>query len=700
MVRRHVGLVFLLITFLGTSFAAERARWNDKPKEEPIPSSVWVLSGPQLDAVCKKIVTDADTSFSKLVARRDKRTFANSVRPFESILAEVDRKFGPVYLLADVAVDESVRKAGDTCRTLVSQYLVGIATRPDLYGVIKEVDKSPEKSSLTGEDARLLEKIVKDFERNGLQLPEAERKKYEALRKDEAALQQQMNTRVREDKSSVLIPADSLKGLPSEKYKFMTKEGEAYRVPANLPNADVFLSTVIDPEARRLFYVAYQNRGGDENMRIVRDLLRVRREAARLVGQGNPARFSLQDSMAKDPVRAVKFLEDLSAGLTEKLKADLSTFLELKQREEPATTDLAEWDRFYYPQKVLLTKYVVNPESLRAYFPLDRVKDGMFKIYETLYGVRYVERRDLSVWSDGVSAYEVREKADNKLVGYFYVDIGYREGKRQGAASYGIRAGRYLPDGKYQVPVDVIVAGYQPDPESGKILLRPGQRGEVETLFHEFGHAMHTLFGQTRYTYFAGTNVPRDFVEAPSTMSEHWVWDENMFINLSGHYKTGEKIPVEEARKLLATAKANTGILYARQLLYALFSLKAHMPNKYGVYRDPLELWAELSAGVYGIPMAPGTHPVGSFTHLAGYGPAYYSYLWDEAISDDLFTRFQKAGLLSETEGMRYRQMILEPGGSIDPDQLVADFMGRPLPSPDELPFSVNPFLAKLGLSN
>ena len=300
-------------------------------------------------------------------------------------------------------------------------------------------------------------------------------------------------------------------------------------------------------------------------------------------------------------------------------------------------------------------------------------------------GVRFLPRAQANAWDPDVRLFDIVDAANGRLVAHFYADLYPRPNKYGHAAAFTLRGGRRLPDGSYQRPVSAIVANFtKPGPDSPSLL----RHSEVLTLFHEFGHILHQTLTQSRYLRFAGTQVERDFVEAPSQILEHWCWSPTVLASFSRHYRSGDPLPADLVQRMVAARNVSSGLATLRQIYFARLDLAYHGP---GARKDTDGIARDLHP-ITALPFPEDTHFQAGFGHLFGYDAGYYGYLWSRVYGDDMFTRFQRAGLDDHDVGLAYRRLILEPGGSRDGDALVRDFLGRE-PTPDA-------FLHHLGLTD
>jgi thimet oligopeptidase len=347
------------------------------------------------------------------------------------------------------------------------------------------------------------------------------------------------------------------------------------------------------------------------------------------------------------------------------------------------------WDWRYFANELKKTKYNVDAEQLRVYFPYQHVLDGMFAIYQRIFGLKFERVEPPYKWIGDLQFYTVSDAKTGEPLGLFYLDMFPREGKYNHFAQFGITEGKLLPDGKYQRPVCALVCNFPP-PQPDKPSLM--SHDEVETIFHEFGHAMHTILTRAKYSRFSGTSVPQDFVEAPSQMLENWPWDKKVLDSFAADYRDpNKKIPQAVLNQLKAARLATEGTFYRRQLSFGLMDLTLHTQIHATNADDVLPLSNEILSEV-SLPVPPDTAFVAYFGHIIGYGAGYYGYAWADAIAADMATVFENSpdGYFDQKAGMRLRREIYQVGDSRDINVSIEKFLGRPR--------SNEPFLKKIGV--
>jgi len=673
---------------LGSLFTEEQAL---SAQEKPQPPSVhlnFFVTPEEIGRQCRFAMEKAEKRYRKLAKMQDaKRTFENTPAFFQDVESDLDDESKSLIFLKNVSTDKEVREASHECGTMLKQFMVEIYTREDLYAALKGYAAKGER--LEGEDKKLLEKILLEYRRNGLELEAEEREKIKALKKRLVELEAEFGKNLIEVKDYLAVTREELEGLPEDFIERLEplEEGK-FKVTLDYPDYRPFMRNAKSADARRRLQEKYHNRAADKNVKLLEEAIKLRREIAEILGYPTHAHYVLEDRMAKDPARAQEFLERLRSQLNEKAEEELQELSSLKKQEEGphADPEIRAWDFAYYHNLMKKTKYDVDEEKLKEYFPLELVTQGMLSIYQRVLGLVFREVKPPYTWHPDVQLFEVRDAHTEELIGYFYMDLFPREGKFKHAAAFDLVQGRRLEDGSYQKPVSAIVANLN-KPAAGKPSLL--KHGELRTFFHEFGHIMHEVLTKATYTRFSGTTVAWDFVEAPSQMMENWIWDAQILESLSGHYKDlTQKIPEALVQRMVEVRNVDSGLRYLAQVFYASVDMAYHTKPE---VKNSTELYGELQKRIALIEMTPGTHPQASFGHLmGGYDAGYYGYLWSEVYAQDMLTRFEKRGLLSDEVGQEYRRLILEPGSSVEEADQIRKFLGR---EPNE-----EAFLRSIGL--
>jgi thimet oligopeptidase len=632
-------------------------------------------------------ISTANAALDKVGALAPEQVnFDNTIRALDDIAYEAGLTGNRVGLLKETSTNAEVRDAATESTKVLSEWAVGLDYREDVYKAVRAfADKNP---SLEGEKAKLLKEVLRDYRRAGLELPKGERQEVEKMRKELSRLTTDFDTHITQAKKPVKYTRAELEGVP-DSFLEQIKTNDDFIVMANITFHYI---NVIDnakrEETRRKLVIAHDTLAIEENRPLLQQILELRDRIAKKLGYATWADFAIEPKMAKNARTATSFLENLKRGLNPKFQAELKQFQEMKARDTSNPDAKIEvWDWRYYNNQLKKEKYTVDSEALRVFFPYERVLNGMFSIYQRIFGIT-IERVEAPYkWIDDLQLYAVSDAKTKEPLGLFYLDMFPRDGKYNHFAQFGIIEGKRLRNGKYQRPTVALICNF-PTPQPGKPSLLSHQ--DVETLFHEFGHAMHSILTRADFARFSGTAVPRDFVEAPSQMLEYWIWDKSVLDSFAADYRDpSKKIPQEVLAQLKTAKLATEGTRYRRQISYALMDLALHTKVREGV--DAIKVANDALSDAF-LRVPEGTALVTYFGHVTGYDAAYYGYAWADAIAADMATVFENAaeGFFDTRAGARLRKEIYEPGDSRDVNISIEKFLGRPR--------SIEPFLRTIGI--
>lgn len=614
------------------------------------------------------------------------RTFENTIMGYERAFDNYGNALGMSGFLSYVSTDKKFRDAANDLQMQISQYMVDVATRRDVYKAIREyTDTNPRLDPV---QAKLVKEMLIGFKNSGMDLNDADLEKFKALNKEKAEYIIKFDKNIQEYKDPLAVTQEQLRGLGEDYIQKLSKTDDGkYLVTLDYPDYVPFMQNADDEQARKELEFKFNRRGGQENVELLEKTLTLRREIARLLGYKNHAELRLEDRMAKNPKTVMAFLKDLQKKLKPLGKKEDKEMIAYKNSKTGKNSrTLYSWESGYWSNKFRKENLELDSEKIKEYFPSQVVIDGMLDLFGGVFGITF-EPVDIPVWHPDVKAFKIKDKASGELVAYFYMDLYPREGKYKHAACFGLVEGEEKQDGTYQIPFVAIVANLnKPSGDTPSLL----KHSEVETLFHEFGHVLHNALTKAKYSAFSGTSVSWDFVEAPSQMLERWAWDPQVLKKISRHYQTGESLPDDLIKRMIAAKNFGAGGMYLRQDFFAQYDMTLHTAD---TTPDTTKLYFELTKKIRGLPLTKGTIPQASFGHImGGYDAGYYGYLWSEVIAEDFFGEFKKNGIFNPETGLKFRREILEKGGTLDEEKMVENFLGRPADN--------KPFLKSIGLEN
>ena len=616
--------------------------------------------------------------------------FANTIRALDDNGVLVGEAMNRLYLIKETSTNAVLREAATEAVKQLQDWGVSLDYREDVYRAVKAYADT--KPKLTGEEAKLLDETMRDYRRAGLALPKAPRDEVEALRKELSAVTTDFDSNINKAKKSLAFTKAELVGAPES---LLTAPGvktgdDEYSVQINVTWQYLAVIEHVKNEAvRKLVLTEQHSLAKSENAPLVEKLLVLRHQIATKLGYKNWADFQLEVKMAKNARTAIEFEQKLRDGLQPKMESELAEFRTLKVAETgDANAQINLWDWRYYAEQLKKTKFNVDSEQLRNYFPLEGALNGMFTIYQRIFGLKFERVEPPYKWVDDLQLWAVTDSRTAEPLGFFYLDLYPREGKYHHFAMFPIIDGKRLADGTYQRPVVSLVCNFTPPSGSTPSLL---DHDSVDTLFHEFGHAMHAILTRANFSRFSGTSVPRDFVEAPSQMLENWAWDKKVLDSFAADYRDpSKKIPPAILDQLKASKYATYACHYRRQLSFGLTDLVLHDQINDTNAAGALALANKTLSDTF-LPLPEGTAFLCYFGHFTGYDAGYYGYAWADAIAADMATVFENSpdGYFDVAIGKRMRDEIYSQGDSRDVNVSIEKFLGRPR--------SIEPFLKKIG---
>jgi len=643
-------------------------------------------AGPALE----QVLAENRRALENLLAAGVVRSWDSFAQPIEDMRERLVRMWSPVSHLHAVMDSETLRAAYNAGLPKVTNYFTELAQDERLYAGYKTIAASPEFSKLTQAQKKIIENTLRDFRLAGAELPPQEKARFKQLQQEIAALHSKFTENVLDATQAWdlrLSDEKDLAGLPETARAMARQDAQeknlgGWRFTLEGPSFIGFMTYADNRELRRQMYEAFSTRASDQgptagkwdNSDLIVQLLRRRREAARLLGFANYAEYALQTRMAKTVPEVMDFLNDLAARAR---SAALKDFDELKRfaREAHGVEQLEVWDVAYYSEKLQQAKYYFSQEDVRPYFPETRVVPGVFEVVGRLYGLKITEVKGVEVWHPDVRFYEIRDTA-GEARGRFYLDLYARANKR-GGAWMDECINRKRITGGVQVPVAYLVCNFSPPVEGRPALFT---HDEVITLFHEFGHGLHHMLTRVDYVGVAGINgVAWDAVELPSQFMENWCWEREALDLIAGHYQSGAKIPDDLYAKMIAAKNFQSGMQFVRQLEFSLFDMRLHSVYDPESGKSVQQVLDEVRSEVAVIIPPAFNRFQNGFSHIfaGGYAAGYYSYKWAEVLSADAFSKFEEHGVFDRATGVEFLQNILEQGGSREPMELFVQFRGR-----------------------
>jgi len=618
-------------------------------------------------------IEQQQTEINAIIANEEAPTFENVVAAYERSGAILDRAVGVLFNLSETDATESLQKIVEQVLPMISVHSDNIFMNPDFFAKVEVLYNDMDNLGLDQEQKMVLKKLYNAFVNNGIALGEAEQARMREINMELSSLSNTFGNRLLAENNAF---AEEF-GVAISEY------GEA-------------MASTADRALREKMFKAYASRGNNGNENDTKDLvmkmMALRIEKAKLLGYDNPAQMILSDKMAGTPEAVDTFLAGIIAPAIVKAEEEIIDMQAVMDQDIaagllPEGSKIEPWDWAYYTEKVRLAKYALDEEQTKPYFRMENVRQGVFDLTTRLYGLQYEKLEGIPTYHPDVEGFKVMD-ADGSLIGVILTDYFPRSTKRGGAWMNNFVNQEKL-DGKDIRPVIVNVGNFAKPVDGKPSLLTLDQ---VETLFHEYGHALHGLLSKCTYKSVSGTSVARDFVELPSQIMENWAFRPEVLATYARHYETGEVIPAELVEKLSAAGTFNQGFMTTELAAASILDLKWHMlseisplptagrnDNAGQVEKSFVEEFEAAACREMGlieeiIPRYRTTY----FAHIfsGGYSAGYYSYLWAEVLDKDAFELFMQKGVFDQETAMSFRRNILEKGGSDEPMDLYRRFRG------------------------
>jgi peptidyl-dipeptidase Dcp len=629
-------------------------------------------------------IQKGEAEVKAIAENQDEPTFENTVEALDRAGKMLGRTAGIFFNLVNAETSDELQQIAQEVSPLLTKYQNDITLNPVLFKRIKTVYHKKDELKLNAEQQTLLENTYLNFVRRGANLSDTDKEKFRKISTELSVLSLKFGENVLKETNSYemhITDKTKLSGLPESaleaaaaKAKSKNKEGWIFDItmPGYLP----FMKFADNRDLRKELYLAYMSKSfkgnAYDNRENIKKIVNLRLELANLLGYKSYADYVLERSMATNSSSVYKLLDDLyeaSFTVAQKEKQEIEAFAEKTGFKK----EIMPWDWTYYSEKLKEEKFDLTDEILKPYFELNRVVDGVFGLATELYGITFRPNKKIPVYNQEIIPYEVYD-ADGSFLAVLYTDFHPRPGKQGGAWMNDFK-GQWKENGTNSRPHITIVMNFTRSTETRPALLT---FNEVETLMHEFGHALHGMLANATYSGLSGTNVYRDFVELPSQIMENWAVEKEFLDRFASHYKTGEKIPAELVEKIKASENYLAGYLSVRQLSFGYLDMAWHTlekPFDGEVKQFEEEAWKKTQI----FPVIDEACMSTQFSHLfaGGYAAGYYSYKWAEVLDADAFSLFKEKGLFNKEVAGSFRKNILEKGGTEHPMTLYKRFRGQ-----------------------
>lgn len=617
---------------------------------------------------------------------KDQPTFENTIVPYEKSGGLLGQIAGIFFNLNSANTSDEIQALAQEISPLLTAYSNEVQMDADLFNKIDEVWRNKASFDLNVESEYLLDKIHRGFVRNGSNLSEGDKRKLKEINTELSQSSLKFGENLLKDSNAFELWIDNeedLKGLPEsakEAAKSMAtdrNQPNKWLVTLDYPSYLPFMKYAENRELRKTLFLAFGKRGFNDNdfnnEKLLKRIALLRLEKAKLLGYETYADFVLEERMAKAPKNVIALWEELLEVAKPKAKEEVEEVAKLAL-ELDNITDLQRWDFSYYGEKLKDRKFALNDELLKPYFKLENVIEGAFKTATKLFGIKFIERNDLEIYHPEVKTYEVLDEENNHL-SFLYADFFPRSSKRNGAWMTSYR-GQFNKDGENQHPIISIVCNFtKPTPSKPSLLTF----GEVTTLFHEFGHALHGMLAQGQYESMSGTSVFWDFVELPSQLMENWCYEPECLNLFAHHYENGSVIPQELVQKIKDSMNFLSAYQTVRQVSLGQLDMAWHNSSESLKDVSVYEFEKDSNKQTNLFPEVENTAISPAFSHIfsGGYAAGYYSYKWAEVLEADAFEYFKENGVFNTDIAYKYKTFILEKGGSQDPMELYKLFRGQ-----------------------
>jgi peptidyl-dipeptidase Dcp len=631
------------------------------------------------------VFIETRNKINRIIENNGHPDFKNTIIALERANNRLTLLKGILYNLNYAETSKEIQEVTKEISPRLTDFGNDILLNEQLFDKVRVVYRETDRTQLDPEDARLLEKTYKDFERNGASLSDSEKVKYRKITRELSRLSVQFDENVLAETNNFFLQIKNksdLSGLPENVLATAEEEAKTRKLDGwvftlQFPSYMPFMKYADNRNLRKKMYMAFNTRGLHnneyDNKEIVKQIVQLRLEESHLLGYNSYADFVLCERMAESTDKVETFMNDL---LVASLPTAKKEYKEVQQFASSlgANFVIEAWDWSYYTEKLKKQKYDIDDEMTRPYFQLEKVENGVLGLANTLYGLTFKENPLIPVYNKDVKVFEVFDET-NRFLSLLYLDYFPRAGKKGGAwmTEYKLQ---YISDDSidHRPQVSLVFNFTKPTEKKPSLLTF----NEVSTLLHEFGHALHGMLSQCKYEEISGTSVYQDFVELPSQIMENWAEQQEWLDKIAVHFETDDKIPDEMVQKIIDSKNFITGYLFLRQLSFGMLDMKWHTLTE-PFNGDVIEFEEEAMAPAQILPKVAGTGMSTSFSHIfsGGYAAGYYSYKWAEVLDADAFALFREQGIFNKNVAKSFRDNILTKGGTEHPMDLYVRFRGK-----------------------
>jgi len=637
-----------------------------------------------------KYLINKNTALLKKLEKQKKLTWKNFVYKMEESDDKISKVWAPIRHLNSVMNDKNVRRQYDQSLRLLTSYYGKIGQNKKLCKQYKRFYEENYKI-LNSNQRKLITDKLRSFYLSGVDLDAGDRKLFRECIERISELESKFEQNILDSTNAWFLNFKTnkpLAGLPLNSLEIAAEvassRGEkGYTLTLDQPSYLAVMTYAKNSNLRKKMYIAYISRasknfpikGNWDNTNIIEEILSLRQKIANILGFKNYAQLSLETKMANSTDEVIRFLEDLKKRAIGKSKIEIKVLKKFAEKKLNLS-NLNPWDLAYVSEKYKEENFGVSQEELKKYFTVENVISGLFKLVQSLYGIKVILCKTKDLWHPDVRLYEIYDK-NNQLRGKFYFDLYARQNKRGGAWMDECVQRRIKTNGLVQTPVAFITCNSSPPTKTSPAFFT---HYDVETLFHEFGHGLQHMLTKIDYAGISGiSGVEWDAVELPSQFMENWCWEKKVLDTFAFHYKTKQKLPSSLFKKLLATKNFNSGMALIRQIEFSLFDFQLHMNASKNKKKLADQVLSDVRKETSLMPINKNNKFQNSFAHIfaGGYDAGYYSYKWAEVLSADAFMAFKEKGLFDKKVGTKFMKSILETGGSKPAKELFFAFRGR-----------------------